>query len=155
VRLAFDSALELFMSLSRNIESYIDKVFRNRKLSHLCIYVTLAYSLLLLHSQNIGYYGNNCNNEVDEGCGPICGDGYCDGLAFNENCNTCLADCPRTSKGACCCDGRCDSRKGETALWAAKIIQEAISIEGLFLFYFLLLLVLFLHLSLLSAGLCI
>jgi len=61
---------------------------------------------------------NNCNNEVDEGCVvlPVCGDGYCDGLAYSENCNTCSADCwSGGSRGACCGDGKCDTRKGETA----------------------------------------
>lgn len=58
---------------------------------------------------------NNCDGTIDEGCGPVCGDGYCDGLAYGEDCRSCPQDCPSGDKGVCCGDGKCDTRKGETA----------------------------------------
>jgi hypothetical protein len=67
---------------------------------------------------------NNCNDQIDEGCGlappsapaaSICGDGYCDGLAAGENCNVCPDDCWSGPRGACCGDGSCDLKKGEDA----------------------------------------
>ena len=62
---------------------------------------------------------NDCDDEVDEGCGPVCGDGICDGIAYGEDCRSCPADCPSARKGVCCGDGKCDSRKGETAGFCA------------------------------------
>jgi hypothetical protein len=58
---------------------------------------------------------NDCDGTIDEGCGPVCGDGYCDGIAYGEDCRSCPQDCPSGDKGVCCGDGKCDSRKGETA----------------------------------------
>lgn len=58
---------------------------------------------------------NNCDGTVDEGCGPVCGDGYCDGFAYGEDCRSCPQDCPSGARGVCCGDGKCDTRKGETS----------------------------------------
>ena len=58
---------------------------------------------------------NNCDGNIDEGCGPVCGDGYCEGTAYGEDCRSCSADCPSGARGVCCGDGKCDTRKGETA----------------------------------------
>ena len=57
---------------------------------------------------------NNCDGSIDEGCGPVCGDSICDGIAFGEDCRSCSADCASGPRGVCCGDGKCDSRKGET-----------------------------------------
>ncbi len=58
---------------------------------------------------------NNCDGAVDEGCGPVCGDWYCEGRSLGENCFTCPSDCPSGARGVCCGDNKCDTRKGETA----------------------------------------
>ena len=78
-------------------------------------------------SQNLG--GNTCADfGFDEGIlactscsfdtsdcvnnGPSCGDGVC---ALGEDCKSCPSDCGTMPKGVCCGDGKCDTRKGETA----------------------------------------
>ncbi|MBW2991532.1 putative metal-binding motif-containing protein [Candidatus Woesearchaeota archaeon] len=58
---------------------------------------------------------DDCDDEIDEGCGPVCGDDYCDGSAYNEDCRTCPEDCWAGERGACCGDDKCDTNKGETA----------------------------------------
>lgn len=45
-----------------------------------------------------------------------CGDGYCAGRALGEDCRTCPVDCLVGSKGVCCGDGKCDTKKGESSL---------------------------------------
>ncbi|MBN2498410.1 MAG: trypsin-like serine protease [Deltaproteobacteria bacterium] len=61
-----------------------------------------------------------CNPDCDAGADPdcsstYCGDGYCDGRALGEDCDTCPVDCPEITKRgrrlACCGDGKCDRRE--------------------------------------------
>lgn len=64
-----------------------------------------------------GCCGPGCTSETDLDCPAeeVCGDGYCAGKALGEDCRTCSADCPSGAKGVCCGDGKCDTKKGETA----------------------------------------
>ena len=59
---------------------------------------------------------NDCDGIVDEGCEPtvVCGDGYCEGTALGEDCNTCSADCPSRTTGKpsgryCCGNDVCET----------------------------------------------
>ena len=57
---------------------------------------------------------NDCDGQVDEGCGtvPVCGNGICEG--DGENCFSCALDCrcsgPNCSKG-CCGDEICSGNE--------------------------------------------
>jgi len=64
------------------------------------------------------FIDNNCNGRTDERSCIVatCGDGYCAGSALGETCNTCRVDCPLTSQGACCGNGQCQTKKGESHL---------------------------------------
>lgn len=61
--------------------------------------------------------GTTCNEDTDscDGLPSYCGDGLCEGSLNGEDCRTCPDDCPSGPRGVCCGDGKCDTRKGETA----------------------------------------
>ena len=59
-----------------------------------------------------GCCGPDCTAETDIDC--TCGNGFCDGPGFGEDCNTCPEDCPSGTGGGSCsacfkgvCDGQC------------------------------------------------
>lgn len=61
-----------------------------------------------------------CNINNDNDCPTTCGDGYCAGHTYGEDCNTCPADCPKKKKGNpnkrwCCGNLVCEDYWGETS----------------------------------------